>query len=662
MKSTFWSEKNTHLEHPEDLVVMHEDGVIAVQKIFSAIITHMLEYGQTPSWLTIKYDGAPAVFYWRDPESGRFFLSTKSVFAANAKKALRKSDIKNLWQWPLAQKLSAVRPHLKKYTWSAIIQWDLLFVRDVWDLQERFIDNENWITWRPNTLLYAAQWTTSDADRIRSSSIWLINHTLYRSDQSWKPVVVGNSPKQLNSSAVWTPPLFPTLADDYAQIIQWRCTQLLDEINSLDNSVSWQLNTLLLSIDQRATRQFMVPWEEIEENKWDVTKKKKKKEPSMVTPMILPLRESYIRYTNLTIRKWTVSQTPEQRFTDFTRRYLDEYASKIAKLQRKRDIFRYELWKRFLTIVFKKRGERVFSVLHTQQQIVQIKEWIIDLLETSRVPDVTCFLPQWSSYIGNWVEWSKVLPFETTVRDDTSSISYAANLKRIGYIPTWHEGYVMRTKQWAIKLVKRAVFSRANFIEPKLWWKSLQEHSEAEKQHHWLFFFARMNPPTKQHIAFLRMMVTMAQESGVPYYFFLSHSQDNNNPLLQELKWAIIKAAIPEIKIIYCGNEVKTLYDAVRFASNQWCTDLWIIGWADREEVIEELQEKKQEYGLNQITGIRLGDREFWQDVANEKQISWTMTRQFAREWNFEQFSRCFDEQVPESLIQEAYESIRVVK
>ena len=627
MKSTFWSQKNTHLEHPEDLVVMHDDGVIAVQKIFSAIITHMLEHGQTPSWLTIKYDGAPAIFYGRDPESGRFFISTKSVFAINAKKAFKKSDIKNLWQWPLAQKLLYARSHVKKYTGSAIIQWDLLFVRDVWDVQERVIDNETWVTRRPNTLLYAAQWWTLEAQRVQSSSIWLINHTLYRTDQSWKPVVVGNSPKQRNASAVWTPPLFPTLADDYAQIIQWRCTQLLDEINSLDNTVSWQLNTLLLSIDQRATRQFMVPWEESDENEWDTTKKKKKKEPSMVTPMILPLRESYIRYTNLTIRKWTVSQTPEERFTDFSRRYLDEYASKIAKLQRKRDIFRYELWRRFLTIVFKKRGERVFSVLHTQQQIVQIKEWIIDLLEAARIPDVTCFLPQWSTYI-----------------------------------PTWHEGYVMRTNQWAIKLVKRAVFSRANFIEPKLWWKSLQEHTEAEKQHHWLFFFARMNPPTKQHIAFLRMMVKMAQESGVPYYFFLSHSQDSNNPLPQELKWAIIKAAIPEIEIIYCGNEVKTLYDAVRFASSQWCTDLWIIGWADREEVIEELQEKKQEYGLNQITGIRLGDREFWQDVANEKQISWTMTRQFAREWNFEQFSRCFDEQVSESLIQEAYAVIYLMK
>ena len=78
-----------------------------------------------------------------------------------------------------------------------------------------------------------------------------------------------------------------------------------------------------------------------------------------------------------------------------------------------------------------------------------------------------------------------------------------------------------------------------------------------------------MNPPTKQHIVFLRMMVTMAKEAGVPYYFFLSHTQDSNNPLPQSLKAKIIQAAIPEIQIIACGETVKSFYDAVRFVSTE---------------------------------------------------------------------------------------------
>lgn len=78
-----------------------------------------------------------------------------------------------------------------------------------------------------------------------------------------------------------------------------------------------------------------------------------------------------------------------------------------------------------------------------------------------------------------------------------------------------------------------------------------------------------MNPPTKQHIAFLRTMMKIAKESGAPYYFFLSHTQDNNNPLPQALKIKIIQAAIPELNIIACGDEVKTLYDAVRFVNDQ---------------------------------------------------------------------------------------------
>jgi hypothetical protein len=81
--------------------------------------------------------------------------------------------------------------------------------------------------------------------------------------------------------------------------------------------------------------------------------------------------------------------------------------------------------------------------------------------------------------------------------------------------------------------------------------------------------FARMNPPTKKHIDIIRQMVVMAKEGTSDYSFFLSHTQDSNNPLSQELKARMITAAVPGIRILFCGEEVRSLYDAVSSLAQQ---------------------------------------------------------------------------------------------
>ena len=63
--------KNTHLEHPEDSILNQgRTGAINVLKWFA----------DKNSSLTVKYDGAPAIVWGINPECGRFFVGTKSVF------------------------------------------------------------------------------------------------------------------------------------------------------------------------------------------------------------------------------------------------------------------------------------------------------------------------------------------------------------------------------------------------------------------------------------------------------------------------------------------------------------------------------------------------------------------------------------------------------
>ena len=64
------SMKNTHLEHPEDSVLLGKESVQNVIKFLR----------DRNSTLSVKWDGAPAIVFGTNPENGKFFVGTKSVF------------------------------------------------------------------------------------------------------------------------------------------------------------------------------------------------------------------------------------------------------------------------------------------------------------------------------------------------------------------------------------------------------------------------------------------------------------------------------------------------------------------------------------------------------------------------------------------------------
>ena len=62
--------KNTHLEHPEDSVLLGKESA-------QNVIKFLRERNSTS---TVKWDGAPAIVFGTNPENGKFFVGTKSVF------------------------------------------------------------------------------------------------------------------------------------------------------------------------------------------------------------------------------------------------------------------------------------------------------------------------------------------------------------------------------------------------------------------------------------------------------------------------------------------------------------------------------------------------------------------------------------------------------
>ena len=78
-------DKNTHLEHLEDEIINNgsQDARTAIE--FLKSIKDMLQGAEGGSQISVKWDGAPAIFCGTNPENGKFFVATKSLFNATPK-------------------------------------------------------------------------------------------------------------------------------------------------------------------------------------------------------------------------------------------------------------------------------------------------------------------------------------------------------------------------------------------------------------------------------------------------------------------------------------------------------------------------------------------------------------------------------------------------
>ena len=126
--------------------------------------------------VTVKWDGAPAVFAGINPENDQFFVGTKGVFNKNAKINYTIDDIdRNHPGTGLNQKLKVALTELSKLGIKDVLQGDMMFTQD--DLEKKTIDGKQYITFQPNTIVYAVP--MESASRILSSTMGIVFHTTY---------------------------------------------------------------------------------------------------------------------------------------------------------------------------------------------------------------------------------------------------------------------------------------------------------------------------------------------------------------------------------------------------------------------------------------------------------------------------------------------------
>ena len=178
--SEFISEqKNTHMTHIEDKVIY--GGVDGTRQAIMALrsLRDMLG-GEHGGSVSVKWDGAPAVFAGTDPSDGRFFVAKKSIFNKSPKIYKTDSDIDDDTSGDLNAKLKLALRYLPKLNIKGVLQGDFLFGQG--DVKKKKIKGKDYITFHPNTILYAIPAGTVMAREIQAAKIGIVWHTSYTGD------------------------------------------------------------------------------------------------------------------------------------------------------------------------------------------------------------------------------------------------------------------------------------------------------------------------------------------------------------------------------------------------------------------------------------------------------------------------------------------------
>ena len=169
-------QKNTHMTHIEDKVLYGgvkgtREAILALRSLRDTL------GGEHDGSVSVKWDGAPAVFAGTDPRDGRFFVAKKGIFNKSPKVYKSDMDVDNDASGDLADKLKDALKYLPELGIKGVIQGDFLYSRS--DVKTKKIKGKPYVTFHPNTIVYAIPANTLMAQRILQSKIGIVWHTTY---------------------------------------------------------------------------------------------------------------------------------------------------------------------------------------------------------------------------------------------------------------------------------------------------------------------------------------------------------------------------------------------------------------------------------------------------------------------------------------------------
>tara|TARA_Y200000002_G_C22676897_1_gene662473 strand:- start:119 stop:1345 length:1227 start_codon:yes stop_codon:yes gene_type:complete len=175
-KEFITEQKNTHMTHIEDKVIY--GGVNGTREAILALRSLRDTLGGVHEGsISVKWDGAPAVFAGTDPRDGRFFVAKKGIFNKSPVVYKNNADIDADTSGDLNSKLKQALAYLPDLGIKGIIQGDFLYGPG--DIKTEKIKGKSYVTFHPNTIVYAVPAGTEMAKTIKASKIGIVWHTSY---------------------------------------------------------------------------------------------------------------------------------------------------------------------------------------------------------------------------------------------------------------------------------------------------------------------------------------------------------------------------------------------------------------------------------------------------------------------------------------------------
>lgn len=196
-------QKNTHMTHIEDKVLY--GGVNGTREAILALKALRDTFaGEHDGKVSVKWDGAPAIFAGTDPRDGKFFVAKKGIFNKSPKVYKTDEDIDADTSGDLSVKLKQALAYLPALGIRGVVQGDFLFSSS--DLQSEKIKGKSYITFHPNTVVYAVPANTEMAKQIKQAKIGIVWHTTYtgKTFETMKASYGVNISKLRKTKDVWS--------------------------------------------------------------------------------------------------------------------------------------------------------------------------------------------------------------------------------------------------------------------------------------------------------------------------------------------------------------------------------------------------------------------------------------------------------------------------
>ena len=337
-------EKNTHMTHIEDKVLY--GGVKGTREAILALRSMRDTLGGVHDGaVSVKWDGAPAIFAGTDPRDGKFFVAKKGIFNKSPKVYKTSADVDADTSGDLADKLKLALKYLPTLGIKGVIQGDFLFGPG--DVKTQKIKGASYVTFHPNTIVYAIPAGSESAKAVKSAKLGIVWHTTYKGPtfESMKASYGVDVSKLKQSKNVWSQ---DAMLRDMTQFTMSK--QDTEEVNEYLSKAGFIFNKIAGS----TLRQ-------LEQNR--------------------DLAVMIETHSNRYVRAGQLPPDPKKRVTDLIRFIQDKYKKEMDKrTTEKGKMAQQQKLDEVLTFFSQKNKESLVQMFELQRVIVLAKLKLINIL------------------------------------------------------------------------------------------------------------------------------------------------------------------------------------------------------------------------------------------------------------------------------------------